>query len=294
MTLSYHHAADVLCFAAAQEVPVALIAAEAVTGGAMRAPGALMCVTDTGQTAGYMSNGCVDADIVFQAQAAIKEATPRRLRYGAGSPFKDIVLPCGGQIDLRVMPNMPRGMIKQCAADLAARRTAKIEFEIGGDVFSHTYAPKLCIRIAGRGEAVTALAGQALSTDFDVVVQSPDRGLSAMTGLSRFDHLTDPSCPPGTKDDPWTAIVVMFHDHGWEPQILAQALAGGGFYVGAMGSARTHAKRKSTLKSMGVSPSCIDRIHAPIGLIPSMRDGNFLAVSILADIVLAAQTSGQL
>ena len=294
MNLTYHHPVDVLSFAAALDMRFAMVAAEAVTGGAMRAPGALMCVPESGGVAGYISNGCVDADIIYQARAAIKDGVPRRLRYGEGSPFKDIVLPCGGRIDLRVMPDMQNGVIAACAQNLTSRQEASLDFDIGGDVFSYIYTPKLSLRIAGRGEAVAALARQAVSTGFDVIVQSPDSELSLLSGLKRFDPLNDPSQPPIDIDDPWTAVVLMFHDHDWEPHLLMAALSGPSFYVGAMGSQRTHDIRKEALTNMGLTNLDIDRIHAPIGIIPSMRDGNLLAVSVLADIVLAAQKSGRL
>ena len=82
----YHHPADVLRFTASQQT-CALVVVAAVTGGAMRAPGALMCVSSSGEVAGYVSNGCVDADIIYQARAAIKTGKTRRLQ-GYPAPLR--------------------------------------------------------------------------------------------------------------------------------------------------------------------------------------------------------------
>lgn len=251
-----------------------------------------MCVPASGPVAGYISNGCVDADIIFQAREALKIGEPRHLVYGEGSPFKDITLPCGGRIELWIVPHVARDLIQSSMAQLARRKAVTLDFGVGS--FSHTYSPKLKLRIAGKGEAVKALAVQAAGAGFEVVVQSPEADI--ITGLesAHFDHLVNPETIPSVADDEWTAVVLMFHDHDWEPDLLMQALNGPAFYIGAMGSPRTHAARRETLTAKGVDAESLDRISGPIGLIPSMRDANLLALSTLGEIVKTAQTSGRL
>ena len=77
-----------------QAGPVALVVVAATEGGSVRSPGALMAVSASGLKCGYISGGCVDADVVLQARQAIEEGKPRPLRYGTGSPFIDMPLPC--------------------------------------------------------------------------------------------------------------------------------------------------------------------------------------------------------
>lgn len=285
----YHHAADVLRFASNTECAFALVIVTAVTGGAMRARGALMCVGEDSRVAGYISNGCVDADIIFQAQAAIKTGVATRLVYGEGSPFKDIELPCGGRIDVLIVPSPAEDMIFNAADGLANRQSVRLKLE--GETFA--YNPKLRIRVAGRGEAVKALVRQGIKTGFDVSLQSPEDEMAKDLDVD-FDHLKNPGRPMPNEDDPWTAVVLMFHDHDWEPAILAQALNGPAFYIGAMGSPRTHEHRTATLQANGISLADINRIHGPIGLVPSMRDANLLALSTLAEIVSVAQEKRRL
>ena len=290
MTTSYHHPSDVLRFAYEGEKPCALICVTDIHGGAMRAKGALMAVLESGEVAGYISNGCVDADIIYQAKAAIEDGELRRLKYGEGSPFKDIQLPCGGSIDLIVVPDVPKPLLGGVVTTLTQRRN--VSFKL--DDFDCKYNPKLRLRIAGKGAAARTLARQALEAGFEVHMQSPEVNLADGISVSRYDHLTNPRIPPYIKDDSFSAVILMFHDHDWEAMLLLQALGGDAFYIGAMGSERTHALRVETLKEAGISPENIARINGPIGLIPSMRDANLLALSTLAEIVKTAQDKGRL
>jgi len=256
----------------------------------MRAKGALMAVSESGDVAGYISNGCVDADIIFQAKAAMEDGQTRRLKYGEGSPFKDIQLPCGGSIDLLVVPSPDKAMIGEAVVKFATRQSAALTFED----FGWDYTPKLRLRIAGRGAAVMALTTQALQSGFEVHLQSPEADMHNDLDVTKFDHLTNPSAPPPQKDDAWSAAIFMFHDHDWEVALLTQALKSGAFYIGAMGSDRTHKLRCEALMEAGMRGDNIARIKGPIGLIPSMRDANLLALSTLAEIVKTAQVSGRL
>ena len=279
----YHHAVDVLRFAVKTEEPCALVTVTDIHGGSMRSKGSLMAITPT-KSAGYISNGCVDGDIIFQARAAEDAVS---LIYGDGSPFKDITLPCGGAIHVRVEPKPDKKHLSEILSELESRQEATLNF---GD-WNWQYSPKLRIRIAGRGAAADALARQAKQAGFEVHLQSPEIG---MVGFDRVDHLTDLSSPPEVTDDKWTALVLMFHDHDWEYALLEQALKGDAFYIGAMGSIRTHQDRCTMLKDRGISAGDIGRIYGPIGIIPTMRDANLLALSTLAEIVKTAQDKARL
>jgi len=259
-----------------------------------------MCVSGSGEVAGYISNGCVDADIIYHARHSLEVREAVQLCYGDGSPFKDIQLPCGGRIDLWVLPYPSKTIINQLSKSLHTRQSTRLSINANGELlnskntsFSITYNPKLKLRIVGRGEAVRSLVKQAVQTGFEIILQSPEPGMGEGLVVQSFEHLTDPANIPNSDDDPWTAVVLMFHDHEWEPEILSQALSGPAFYIGAMGSLRTHKIRKAALQERGIPNKDIDRIHGPIGLIPSMRDANLLALSTLAEIVKIAQESGR-
>jgi xanthine dehydrogenase accessory factor len=102
---------------------------------------------------------------------------------------------------------------------------------------------------------------------------------------ARVKALTVPGPLPDLVADPWSALVFLFHDHAWEPVLLEQALTQPWFFIGAMGSQRTHANRLATLRERGLPEEALTRIVAPLGLIPSARDPVTMALSALAQVV---------
>ena len=164
------------------------------------------------------------------------------------------------------------------------------EFILKLNGYKHKYSPKLQLKLFGRDEALYSLASLALEVGFEVHIYSQDQSITDELKFSSFTHLSNPENPVITIDDNWTAVVLLFHDHDWEINILKQVAAGDAFYIGAMGSVKTHQVRLSkNLSSAGVSLSDISKIRGPIGLIPSMRDTNLLALSTLAEIVKVAK-----
>ncbi|MDJ0921396.1 MAG: XdhC family protein [Henriciella sp.] len=303
------HAEDVFASALnwssrGQKVALALVAA--TEGGAVRAPGAVMAISDTGDAAGYVSGGCIDADVIEQAQRAIRDGELKRLRYGTGSPFVDLRLPCGGAIDVLIWPDPAPDMLR--AAQGALRQRRPIELSIGlngsamltdpthaesgweGDQFKLRAQPKLRLRVAGKGAELIALTRIAAACNFPISVQSPDP-LPELRGLIdqnvKTTTLQTPTTVPANEDDRWTAFVLMFHDTEWETSLLMDALSGPAFFIGAVGSRATQARRREHLRQAGVSDSDINRIHGPIGLVPSLRDASLVAISALAQIIEA-------
>lgn len=253
----------------------ALVVLTSVTGGTLRARGSMMCVSAE-KVAGYISNGCVDADVIARARAR-QSGT---FVYGEGSPYRDITLPCGGRLELSIFQKIERSVIEKALSKLEKRGAAKLKI---GD-FSLELSPRIKLRIAGRGAACVALSELARLSGFEVVLQSPD-----VDGVPKAQHLIDPNNPPQLEDDAWTAVVCLFHDHDWEPALLRQALDGEAFYIGAMGSERTHEIRCQNLLALGLFKLDVARIHGPIGLVDSQRHARFLAISILAEIIQSAQ-----
>ncbi|MEO1474735.1 MAG: XdhC family protein, partial [Pseudomonadota bacterium] len=264
-------------------------------GGAVRAPGALMAISADGAVAGYLSGGCIDADVALNAVSALKSGEQAFLRYGVGSPFKDLPLPCGGAINVAILPRADRRCVQRCHDDLVGRRSTTLSLSSTMGLVGGTYRPKLRVRIAGRGADAVALArfcrAAGFPTELAVAGSISDTGLSSDPNITTI--LETPHSLPDTDDDPWTAFVLMFHDLDWEVSLLRQALEGPAFYVGAVGSRRAHKTRCDALLSEGISPDQISRIRGPVGLVPSLRDASMLAVSTLAEIVQEYQSTDQ-
>lgn len=265
----------------------ALVIVTGTEGGAVRSPGALMAVSSSGAIAGYISGGCIDADVALQAENALRDGKPRRLRYGAGSPFTDLPLPCGGSIDVAILPQADAAALKTVRDSLAARQPAQLALEEAGGLVAD-YVPKLRVRIAGRGADCLALARVSRAAGISTHLQlrdGEDVSAAEAEGLGPVTPLETPADIPPADDDPWTAFVLMFHDRDWEGPLLKQALDGPAFYMGAVGSRRTHARRCEDLQKSGAAAVQIRRVRGPIGTIASMRDASMLAVSVLSEIV---------
>jgi xanthine dehydrogenase accessory factor len=84
--------------------------------------------------------------------------------------------------------------------------------------------------------------------------------------------------------DARTAVVVLTHDPKLDDPALAVALRSPAFYVGALGSRKTHAARLERLRAHGLSDAELARIHAPVGLAVGARSPAEIAVSILAQV----------
>ncbi len=269
-----------------RSAPVALVIVTRTNGGSVRAPGALMAVGKDGSTCGYISGGCIDKDVALRAVESLASGTSISLRYGAGSPFLDMTLPCGGAIDILIIPHAPPEIIRRCHDDLVARMPTTLclaEIETG-----FRYFPKLKVRIAGRGADALALARLVAASGLELILQlrgSEDVEEARRSGLCRVVELNSPAELAPVVDDAWTAFVLMFHDPDWEQALLGQALAGEAFYIGAVGSRRAQDRRRASLVEAGHDENSIRRIKGPIGLIASMRSAYMLAVSVLAEVI---------
>ena len=278
---------------------VAIAIVTRTEGGSVRSCGALMAVSESGEVAGYLSGGCIDADVRLNALNALKTDQTQQLRYGTGSPFADIRLPCGGAIEVLIVPGAKLEILHQAHDRLNRRHTVSFAVQTDGTMtfcddhslpalFRVDYRPKLMLRIAGRGADCLAISRLALASGFEIQLQLPDEAdiqAARAAGIVEVERLTTPASLPRVNDDASTAFVLMFHDSHWETALLWQALQGPAFYVGAVGSSRTHTARCELLRQAGTSQHDIERVRGPIGLVPSMRDASMLAISTLAEII---------
>ena len=98
----------------------ALVTVLAVEGSAMRNPGTHMAVSEDGSFAGSLSGGCIENAVVAEACAALTQRQPRIVRFGAGSPYLDIRLPCGGGLDIHFQPLADGMVARDCLAAIEA------------------------------------------------------------------------------------------------------------------------------------------------------------------------------
>lgn len=255
-----------------------LITLTGIEGSSSRAIGTQMAVLADGRSVGSFSGGCVERAVIEEALDVLATGCARTVRYGAGSPYIDLRLPCGGGIDLLFTPRPDMAAVTRVLDALDRREPATLAL---GD-YHQAYAPALRLLAFGHGEDLTALVRLARAFGMAVEAFAPDGDL----------HLADGITPMRTRDrlpdvtgDAWTAVVFLFHDRDWEEFLLPQALALPAFYHGAVGSRRTHRARMDALRKAGVPDTAIEAMRGSIGLIPATRDPATLALSILAELV---------
>lgn len=260
-------------------------------------------MVENGCFAGSFPGGCIEGAVVAEAQEAIREGRPRQVRYGAGSPYIDIRLPCGGGVDLLFQPDPDPGEIREAVACLEGREPLVLaQARAGGlcifpglarqvpgwqeETFISWYAPPLGL-VVGYGAESFAVVRLGLTHGAEIRLFSPDERIVTAAEMigARAKALTTPGLLPNLGADPWSALVFMFHDHVWEPVLLEQALSRPWLFIRAMASQRTHANRLETLRERGVPEEALARIIGPLGLIPSARDPGTMALSTLAQVV---------
>lgn len=155
-----------------------------------------------------------------------------------------------------------------------------------GPLFIEVWSPPLRLIVVGAVHIAQTLARMAVQAGYDVTIIDPR---SAFASEERFPGVTlatdwPDEVLPALKPDKRTAIVTLTHDPKIDDPALQAALRSDAFYIGALGSRRTHAKRGQRLESAGFDAAAFARIHGPVGLdIGALTPGE-IAVSILAEI----------
>ena len=164
-------------------------------------------------------------------------------------------------------------------------KSAMVEAD-GKKLFLNVYAPTARLVIIGAVHISQALAPLARSLDYDVTVVDPR---TAFASAERFPDVKliaewPEEALPGLNIDHYTAFVAVTHDPKIDDPALLHAFEKNCFYIGALGSRKTHAKRGDRLKAQGVSEADFARIKAPIGLNIGAVSPSEIAVSIMAEI----------
>jgi xanthine dehydrogenase accessory factor len=174
----------------------------------------------------------------------------------------------------------------------AARRAIDIgrseTVDIGGQkIFLNVYVPPHRMIIVGAVHIAQSLAPMAAMLDFDVTVVDP-RGAWATTqrfpGVKVIKDWADEAFQAMGLDSS-TAVVTLTHDPKLDDPALEAALKSDVFYIGALGSKRTHAKRKERLGAVGITDEQFAHIHGPVGLNIGAKSPAEIAVSILGQVI---------
>lgn len=292
-------------------------------GSAPRRVGAQMVVSSEGEMEGSVSGGCVEGAVVVEALEALEDNAVKVLEYGVsdGDAFA-VGLACGGTIRVLVEPigegGMPLEMLRALVAARAARtpvayvtaldgstrslqelghearfRTDRSGIEEDGQTFVAIHNPPLRLVVVGAVHIAQALVPMAQIAGFDAVVVDPREAFGSAARFPEAKVVND--WPDAALEaigvDARTALVLLTHDPKLDDPALHVGLRSGAFYIGALGSTRTHAARVARLSEAGFEAHAIGRINGPVGLNIKASGPPEIAVSILAQMIEALRAS---
>lgn len=282
-----------------------LVSLVEIQGSSPRPLGSEMAIAESGEMAGYVSGGCVEAAVALEAMSVFADGRPRLLDYGAGSPVLDIQLSCGGRIHLWLR-------LLEDAADYVdswqrSRRERK-GFQVDTDrVSGHMqYRPvpagtvgappagglRLCHRppirliAVGHDPVTLALLHLASQLDMETWLLRPDGPVEPPPlALDRYLPSSLPAALDQIAWDADTAVYTLTHDAALDHQVLCRALASEAFCVGVLGARSKRAQRIASLQAAGLTPAQLERLRAPAGLALGRQTPMAIALAIVAEIL---------
>ena len=279
-------------------------------GSAPRRRGAHLVVRGDGLFEGSVSGGCVEGDVITQAVEAIAAGQSRRIDYGVSEARAwEVGLACGGRISIFVQPVGPDGFSAALLNQIVQNRKAGERFTVttdlqsgrstagehpGENAFIQTYDPPLRMAIIGAVHISQALLPMAAQLGYQTLIIDPR---TAFATAERFPgaHI-DTRWPDEVlaelQPDGASAVIALTHDPKLDDPALTIALASPAFYVGALGSRRTHAARIERLAESGIAPEVLTRIHGPVGLSIGAANPAEIALSIMAGVTAAWRQRG--
>jgi xanthine dehydrogenase accessory factor len=299
-------------------------------GSAPRPVGSQLAISGTGAIAGSVSGGCVEGAVVAEAVAALADGRPRVLGFDVSddTAFAN-GLACGGRIRVLVEPVGEGGVALSAALldRLAAARVdgrpvalvtnladwgralvlsgvdpevdARLRADRSGltpdDRFIAVHAAPLRLIVVGATHIAQPLIAIARTCGFAPVLIDPRSAFATAERFPDMPVLDDwPDEAIGKlAPDARSAIVTLTHDSKLDDPALIAALRSDAFYIGCLGSRRTHAARVERLAEAGLPPDRIARLQGPVGLAIGATSPAEIAVSIMAQIIQRLRAADQ-
>lgn len=278
--------------------PCAVATIIALDGGGPRPVGTQMVIGEN-VLSGFLSGGCLEADVVGHAEACLDDAEPRRLVYGTGSPWPDIRLLCGARIDIlveRISPDDPavgRLLALRDARAPAAwisdgrRRVCGRPGEVPqawDGAFQRPFEPVPRLVVLGGDPTALAIAQLGSLAGFETTLVRPKGPESPPPFDVAYSRDEPAEALAAIGLDAWTAVAVATHEAEADHAALTFALPSPAFYVGALGARRRAADRLAWLRAAGVGEGDIGRLRTPIGLSIGGKAPWEVAISVLGEI----------
>jgi xanthine dehydrogenase accessory factor len=306
---------------------VALATVVGTWGSAPVGVGGQMVIAEDGRFEGSVSGGCVEGEVIAEAEDILASGKPKTLDFGvADETAWQVGLPCGGQIRVfveRLEKNDGLPLIERTLDARSRRRgllvrtrlsdgrheifgredsgldpvvrehlesgESELETTPEGEVFLHAIVPPARILIIGATHIGQLLAQLVKLAGYEVIVIDPRTAFAAEARFPgiRLDTEWPQDAIPKIGLDSYTAVVALAHVGHIDDEALKLAMRSDCFYVGALGSKRNHAKRVQRLKEAGFTEEERARIHSPIGINIGAQSPAEIAIAIMAELVLA-------
>ncbi len=267
-------------------------------GSAPRPSGSLLAVREDGKFSGSVSGGCIEGDVITKALALIKTGQADFTEYGvSNNKAWEVGLACGGKISIYILPlsknlaviekilSAPAAVLEiNLETEALALVESKIQqVELTPQFLRLPFLPPLRLVIVGAAHIAAPLMRIAKLADYQIILIDPRPSFIDSQDFVRLDDvqiINDwpdkiiPELNLGARD----AVVTLSHDPKIDDPALVAALQSDVFYIGALGSPKTHAAR---VKRLAAHPE-VKNIHAPIGLNIGATGAAEIAVAILA------------
>ncbi len=292
-------------------------------GSAPRPVGSQLVVDADGAMEGSVSGGCVEGAVVTEAIEAIGDGAPRLLSFGVSDDDAFAVgLACGGEIKVLVEPvgtAMPVAIMQELVArrarkepvayvsdlqtgnpqlrgpqDYAARfRLDQSGILEDGRTFVCIHNPPLRLFIVGAVHIAQHLVGMAQACGYAPYVIDPRPAFASTARFPQAVVIDDwpDAALADMRLDARTTVVTLAHDPKLDDPAIMAALRSDVFYLGCLGSSRTHAKRLARLSAAGFEQDALARIHGPVGLPIGGRQPAEIAISIMAELTQTLRKS---
>ncbi len=277
-------------------------------GSSPRQPGAMCAIREDGAIVGSVSGGCIEDDLkdkVLTGLLANDEIV--FLSYGESINDRDrFRLPCGGSLRLAMekvtQSDWPLKVLEAIEQRQQVKRRLKLSnrqsivesansldkiVDENSHEISFVYGPRSRLLLIGAGETSSYLAKMASALDYQVLVAEPREEMQ-LTWLPEDGELLammPDDAVVKIQPDHNTSIITLSHDPKIDDMALLEALKSDAFYIGALGSLRTNAKRRERLALFDLTPDQIARLHGPVGLDIGSKTPAEIAVSILAQLI---------
>ncbi len=173
-------------------------------------------------------------------------------------------------------------------------RSGLVQTPEGDEFFLTVHVPPPRLVVIGAVHISQALAPMARIAGFDVTIIDPRTAFATPERFAGSNLVAE--WPEDVLQrlplDAFTAVAALTHDPKIDDMPLRAALEANCFYVGALGSRKTHAKRLERLGEAGVAPEALARVRAPIGLAIGAQSPAEIAVSVLAEVIDALRKRG--